>query len=210
MQRGRLDNLQAFVAVARERSFTSAAAKLGISQLALSHTVRQLEERLGVRLLSRTTRSVSPTEAGKRLLHSIGPRFDEIEAEVAAVSELREKAAGTIPIAATENAARQSSFRSLRRCCESIPTSKSKSLSTTVWQTSWLSSTTRACVAAKDMIAVRIGPDMRTAVVGASSYFQKHPEPKTPGNSSDTIASTCDYPRTAACTRGNSRKAVAN
>jgi DNA-binding transcriptional LysR family regulator len=104
MQRGRLDDLQAFVAVARERSFTNAAARLGVSQSALSHTMRALEERLGVRLLSRTTRSVSPTEAGERLLHHIGPRFDEIEAEVAAVSELRDKPAGTIRITATENA----------------------------------------------------------------------------------------------------------
>jgi DNA-binding transcriptional LysR family regulator len=104
MQRGRLDALQAFVAVARERSFTNAAAKLGVSQSALSHTIRELEERLGVRLLSRTTRSVSPTEAGERLLHNIGPRFDEIAAEVAAVSELRQKPAGSIRITATENA----------------------------------------------------------------------------------------------------------
>src|SRR5215203_3194337 len=104
MQRGRLDDLRAFVAVARERSFTKAAAKLGVSQSALSHTIRELEERLGVRLLSRTTRSVSPTEAGHRLLHNIGPRFDEIEAEVAAVMELRGKPAGTIRITATENA----------------------------------------------------------------------------------------------------------
>src|SRR5215208_7670418 len=104
MQRGRLDDLRAFVVVARERSFTRAAAKLGVSQSALSHTIRELEERLGVRLLSRTTRSVSPTEAGERLFHSVGPRFDEIEAEIAVVRELREKPAGTIRITATENA----------------------------------------------------------------------------------------------------------
>ena len=97
--------LQAFVAVARERSFTRAAKKLGISQSALSHTMRDLEVRLGVRLLSRTTRSVSPTEAGERLLDNIGPRFDEIEVEVAAVSELRGKPAGTVRITATEYAA---------------------------------------------------------------------------------------------------------
>src|SRR3954462_11720243 len=102
MQRGRLDDLQAFVAVARERSFTKAAARLGISQSALSHTMRQLEERLGVRLLTRTTRSVAPTEAGERLLHNIGPRLDEIEAELKAVRELREKPAGTVRITATE------------------------------------------------------------------------------------------------------------
>src|SRR5215210_5522507 len=105
MLRGQLDDLLAFVAVARERSFTNAAAKLGISQSALSHTIRELEARLGVRLLTRTTRSVSPTEAGERLLQSLGPRFEAIEAELAAVSELREKPAGTIRITATENAA---------------------------------------------------------------------------------------------------------
>jgi DNA-binding transcriptional LysR family regulator len=102
MQRGNLDNLLAFVAVARERSFTNAAAKLGVSQSALSHTIRELEARLGIRLLTRTTRSVSPTEAGERLLHNVGPRFEEIEAELDAVSELREKPAGTIRITATD------------------------------------------------------------------------------------------------------------
>src|SRR5271157_3492099 len=104
MQRGNLDNLLAFLAVARERSFTKAAAQLGVSQSALSHTVRELETRLGVRLLTRTTRSVAPTAAGERLLHTLGPRFDEIDAELAALSELREKPAGTIRITATEYA----------------------------------------------------------------------------------------------------------
>jgi DNA-binding transcriptional LysR family regulator len=104
MQRGHLDDLLAFVAVGQERSFTRAAAKLGVSQSALSHTVRGLEARLGVRLLTRTTRSVSPTEAGERLLGTLAPRFEEIEAELAAVTELREKPAGTIRITATENA----------------------------------------------------------------------------------------------------------
>src|SRR2546423_3029830 len=104
MQRGNLDDLLAFVAVARERSFTKAAAKLGVSQSALSHTIRGLEARLGVRLLTRTTRSVAPTEAGERLLQGLAPRFEEIEAELHAVSELREKPAGTIRITATENA----------------------------------------------------------------------------------------------------------
>jgi len=96
MQRGHLDDLVAFLAVAREQSFTKAAAKLGVSQSALSHTMRELEARLGVRLLSRTTRRVAPTAAGERLLLTLGPRFEEIEAELAAVSELREKPAGSI------------------------------------------------------------------------------------------------------------------
>src|SRR5882757_3363272 len=104
MQRSNLDDLVAFLAVGRERSFTKAAAKLGVSQSALSHTIRHLEARLGVRLLTRTTRSVAPTEAGERLLHTIGPRFEEIDAKLAALRELREKPAGTIRITATEYA----------------------------------------------------------------------------------------------------------
>src|SRR5256714_10590086 len=105
MQRRNLNDLAAFLAVARERSFTKAAAKLGVSQSALSHIIRGLEARLGVRLLTRTTRSVSPTEAGERLLRNVGPRFEEIEAELAALGELRERPAGTIRITATEYAA---------------------------------------------------------------------------------------------------------
>src|ERR1700688_2477221 len=105
MQRGNLNDLLAFLAVGRERSFTKAAAKLNVSQSALSHTIRELEARLGVRLLIRTTRSVSPTEAGERLLHTLGPRFEEIDAELAALSELRDKPAGTIRITATDYAA---------------------------------------------------------------------------------------------------------
>src|ERR1700734_3536529 len=104
MQRGTLDDLAAFAAVGTERSFTKAAVKLGVSQSALSHTIRELEARLGVRLLARTTRSVAPTEAGERLLRIVGPRFGEIDAEIAALSELREKPAGTIRITATEHA----------------------------------------------------------------------------------------------------------
>src|ERR671936_3047820 len=104
MQRGTLDDLVAFVAVGRERSFTKAAAKLGVSPSALSHTIRGLESRLGLRLLTRTTRSVSPTEAGERLLHTIGPRFEEIESELTAFSEFREKPAGTIRLTATDYA----------------------------------------------------------------------------------------------------------
>src|SRR5215216_5669042 len=103
MQRGRLDDLLAFVVVGRERSFTKAAAKLGVSQSALSHTIRGLEARLGLRLLTRTTRSVSPTEAGERLLLTVGQRFEEIEAELEALSELRDKPAFFNDITTTEN-----------------------------------------------------------------------------------------------------------
>src|SRR3979411_878346 len=104
MPRDNVSDLLTFIAVARERNFTKAAAKLGVSQSALSHTIRALEERLGVRLLTRTTRSVSPTEAGERLLHTLGPRFEEIAAALAAQAELRAKPAGTIRITATEHA----------------------------------------------------------------------------------------------------------
>src|SRR3984957_8435235 len=104
-----LNDLLAFLAVARERSFTRAAAHLGISQSALSHTIRGLEEQLGLRLLTRTTRSVATTEAGERLLRTLGPRFDEIDAELAALSELRDKPAGTIRLTTSEHAAKPTS-----------------------------------------------------------------------------------------------------
>src|SRR5438105_1095608 len=105
MRRENVNDLLAFLAVARDRSFTKAAAKLGVSQSALSHTVRGLEARLGLRLLTRTTRSVSPTQAGERLLQTVGVQFEEIEAALEGLSELRDKPAGTIRITATENAA---------------------------------------------------------------------------------------------------------
>src|SRR4051794_35098241 len=104
MARANINELVAFLTVARERSFTRAAAQLGVSQSALSHAMRGLEERLGVRLLTRTTRSVAPTESGERLLRNVAPHLEEIDAELAAVTELREKPAGTIRITATENA----------------------------------------------------------------------------------------------------------
>src|SRR5438445_3239605 len=105
MPRESINDLLAFLAVARERSFTRAAARLGVSQSALSHTIRRLEERLGIRLMTRTTRSVAPTEAGERLLRNVGPRFEEIDAELSALTELREKPAGTIRITAAGHAA---------------------------------------------------------------------------------------------------------
>src|SRR3989454_5254925 len=105
MQCGNLNDLLAFVAVGRERSFTKAAAKLGVSQSALSHTIRELEASLGVRLLTRTTRSVSPTEAGERLLRTVGPLLQEIESELEALREVRQKPTGTIRITATDYAA---------------------------------------------------------------------------------------------------------
>src|SRR5207302_3891158 len=184
MEHGNLDQLVAFVAVARERSFTNAAAKLGVSQSALSHTIRDLEERLGVRLLSRTTRSVSPTEAGERLLHNIGPRFDEIEAEVAAVSELRQKPVGTIRITATENATETILVPKLAPLLREYPDIKVEIIIdyglTDIAAQQFDAGVRSGEQVAKDMIAVRIGPDMRMAVVGTPSYFKGRPEVKKP------------------------------
>ena len=131
MQAGSLDDLRALVAVARERSFTKAAAKLGVSQSALSQTIRELEARLGVRLLARTTRSVSPTAAGERLLQTVAPRFEEIDAELAAIRELREKPAGTIRITATEYAANAILLPKLAKLLPKYPDIKVEIISTT-------------------------------------------------------------------------------
>jgi DNA-binding transcriptional LysR family regulator len=192
MQRGNLDDLVAFLAVARERSFTKAAAKLGVSQSALSHTIRDLEARLGVRLLTRTTRSVSPTEAGERLLGTVGPRFEEIEAELTAVSELREKPAGTIRITATDYAADTILWPKLTKFLQQYPDIKVE-ITIDYGLTDIVAGRFDAGVrsgeqVAKDMIAVRIGPDMRVAVVGAPAYFRTRSEPKKP---QDLIAHNC-------------------
>src|SRR3954453_16925803 len=184
MQRGTLDDLASFVAIARERSFTKAAKKLGVSQSALSHTMRDLEARLGVRLLTRTTRSVSPTDAGERLLHSLGSRFEEIEAEVAAVRELRDKPAATIRITATENATKIILVPRLAPLLRQYPDIKVEIIIdyglTNIVAQRYDAGVRSGEQVAKDMIAVRIGPDMRMAVVGAPSYFKRCPEPKTP------------------------------
>jgi DNA-binding transcriptional LysR family regulator len=191
-KRGNLNGLLAFLAVARERSFTKAAAKLGVSQSALSHTVRELEARLGVRLLSRTTRSVSPTDAGERLVGTVGPRFEEIEAELLAVSELREKPAGTIRITATEYAADSILWPKLVKFLRGYPDIKVE-ISVDYGLTDIVAERFEAGVrsgeqVAKDMIAVRIGPDLRMAVVGAPSYFRARPEPKKP---QDLVGHSC-------------------
>jgi DNA-binding transcriptional LysR family regulator len=184
MQRGHLDDLLAFVAVARERSFTNAAAKLGVSQSALSHTIRELEERLGVRLLTRTTRSVSPTQAGERLLRTAAPRFEEIEAELAAITELGERPAGTIRLTATEYAADAILLPKIAKLLRQYPEIKIEIVIdyglTDIVAQRFDAGVRSGEQVAKDMIAVRIGPDMRLAVVGSPSYFKDRPEPKTP------------------------------
>lgn len=184
MARQNVKNLLAFLAVAKERSFTRAAAKLGISQSALSHSVRGLEERLGLRLLTRTTRSVTPTEAGERLLRTVGPRFDEIDAEMAALSELREKPAGSIRITTSEYAAEAILWPALAKLLPGYPDIKVEIIVdyglTDIVAERYDAGVRLGEQVAKDMIAVRIGPDMRMAVVGAPSYFANRPRPRTP------------------------------
>ncbi len=184
MRRENVSDLLAFLAVARERSFTKAGKKLGVSQSALSHTVRALEARLGLRLLTRTTRSVSPTEAGERLLLTVGQRFEEIEAELDALSELRDKPAGTIRITATENAADTILLPKLAKFLPQYPDIKVEIIIdyglTDIVAQRYDAGVRWGEQVAKDMIAVRIGPDMRMAVVGAPSYFEKRSLPKKP------------------------------
>jgi DNA-binding transcriptional LysR family regulator len=184
MQRGKLDTLLAFLAVARERSFTRAAAQLGVSQSTLSHTIRELEERLGVRLLTRTTRSVSPTQAGERLLRTIGPRFEEIEAELDALSDLRDKPAGTVRITVGDHPYKTVLWPKLAKLLRGYPDIKIDMVIdnglTDIAAERFDAGVRLGEQVAKDMIAVRIGPDVRFAVVGAKSYLAKQRTPMTP------------------------------
>ncbi|MBZ9799329.1 LysR family transcriptional regulator [Mesorhizobium sp. ES1-4] len=192
MPRDNLNELTAFLAVARERSFTRAAAKLGVSQSALSHTVRALEERLGVRLLTRTTRSVSPTEAGERLARTVGPRLDEIEMELAALSALREKPAGTIRITAGEHSADTILWPALAKFLPDYPDIRIEIIVdyglTDIVAERYDAGVRLGEQVAQDMIAVRISPDMRMAVVGSPAYFASRPKPRAP---QDLTAHNC-------------------
>src|ERR1700736_2762824 len=184
MLRENLNDVLAFLAVARDRSFTQAAAKLGVSQSALSHTIRGLEARLGLRLLARTTRSVAPTEAGERLLRALGPRFDEIEAELAELSELRDKPAGTIRITCGEHPAEAILWPALAKLLPRYPDIKVE-LTVDYGLADIVAERYDAGVrlgeqVAKDMIAVRIGPDFRMAVVGSPRYFKRRAKPAKP------------------------------
>jgi DNA-binding transcriptional LysR family regulator len=187
-----LDDIFGFLAVARERSFTRAAAQLGVSQSALSHAIRGLEERLGVRLLTRTTRSVAPTEAGERLLRTVGPRFEEIDAELAALSELRDKPAGTVRITAGEHSANSVLWPALRRFLPAYPDIRVEIVVdyglTDIVAERFDAGVRLGEQVAKDMIAARIGPDFSMAVVGAPSYLAARSPPKTP---QDLTVHTC-------------------
>ena len=192
MARENINDLVAFLAGARQRSFTKAAAKLGVSQSALSHTVRGLEERLGLRLLTRTTRSVATTQAGERLLRSAGPHLDAIDAELAGLSDLRDKPGGTIRITAGEHAADAVLWPALKKMLPGYPDIQVEVIVdyglTDIVAERYDAGVRLGEQVAKDMIAVRIGPDMRMAVVGAPSYFERRPKPKVP---QDLTAHAC-------------------
>lgn len=178
------DELAAFALVAKERSFTRAGAKLGVSPSALSQTVKALEARLGVRLLARTTRSVAPTEAGERLLQTVAPRFEEIEHALTALSEMRERPAGMIRITAGEHAARTVLQRGLARLLPQYPDIKVEIVVdyglVDIVAEGFDAGVRLGEQVAKDMIALRIGPDMRMAVVGSPAYFRERPAPQAP------------------------------
>ena len=184
MDRADMNDLLAFVAVAKERSFTRAAAKLGVSQSALSHTIRGLEARLGLRLLTRTTRSVAPTEVGERLLVTAAPRLEEIGAELSALTGLRDKPAGTIRITTGVHAAHAVLGPALAKLLPDYPDINVEIVVDT-GLTDIVAERYDAGVrlgeqVAKDMVAVPIGPEMRLAVVGAPAYFARREQPRTP------------------------------
>ncbi len=184
MARQTFNDLLAFRAVAEERSFTRAAARMGVSTSALSHAMRGLEERLGLRLLTRTTRSVVSTEAGERLLATIGPHFDGIEAELAALSELRDRPAGRIRITTSEHPARTILAPALARLLPAFPEIEVE-VSVDAGFVDIVAERFDAGVRlgetiAKDMVALRIGPDLRMAAVAAPAYLAGREPPREP------------------------------
>ncbi len=188
----RYDQLALFAIVAQERSFTRAAARLGMSQPALSRAMRQLEERLGVRLLARTTRSVSATEAGEHLLRVIAPRFEEIDSELASLSEYRDKPMGKLRITAGEHCAISVLHPVLAKLLPDNPDLNIEIIVdygfTDIVAQGFDAGVRLGEQVAKDMIAMRIGPDMRMAVVGSPAYFARYPTPTIPN---DLTAHNC-------------------
>jgi len=184
MRREELVDLNAFATVAEELSFTRAAARLGTSQSALSHTINRLEARVGVRLLTRTTRNVAPTEAGERMLRTLGPALGAIAEALASASELRERPAGTIRITTSEHAAHAVLWPALEKLLPTYPDVHVElvidSGFTDIVAERFDAGVRLGESIAKDMVAVRIGPDVRMAVVGSPAYFARNPRPRTP------------------------------
>ncbi|MBC3954890.1 LysR family transcriptional regulator [Pseudomonas triticifolii] len=192
MSTPRLNDLQAFLAVARDQSFTRAAVKLGVTASALSHTIRGLEERMGVRLLARTTRNVAPTEAGEKLMNTIGPLLDQIATEVAVLGEMRDKPAGTIRMTCSDDAAENIIRPMLAGFLAQYPDIQVE-VCIDYGFTNIVSERFDAGIRlgesiSKDMIAVRLGPDWRLSVVGTPEYFEKHAAPLIP---QDLTQHTC-------------------
>ena len=184
MLKDNFNDLYYLTVVAQERSFTRAAAKLGVSQSALSHAIKGLEERLEIRLLTRTTRSVAPTEAGERLINTLAPRFSEIETELNSLTEIRDRVAGNIRINLGEHALQSTVWPALKPFLQAYP-DVNVELTTDNTLTDIVSGRFDAGVrlgeqVAKDMVAVRIGPDWRMLVVGSPDYFARHGRPDTP------------------------------
>jgi DNA-binding transcriptional LysR family regulator len=198
MRREDLGDLTTFLVVAEERSFTRAAARLGTSQSAVSQTVRRLETRLGLSLLTRTTRSVAPTLAGERLLASLRPAFDEIDSQLAAVTELRDKPAGAVRITLSQHAADTILWPALERLLPAYPDVKVE-LSVDTGFRDIVADRFDAGVRLgeqvdKDMIAVRIGPDLRMAVVAAPAYFERRGWPLAPHDLTDHACINLRFP----------------
>src|SRR6266536_124514 len=192
MQRDDMKDLLWFLAVARERSFTKAAAKLGTSQSTLSHTIKQLEARLGVRLLTRTTRSVAPTEAGERLFQSLAPRIEEIEADIASLVAFRDKPAGTVRITLSDHALQTTVWPKLRPVLRDYPDLRVELYSDNgmrnIVEERFDAGVRLGESIDKDMIAVRIGPDWRLVAVASPDYFARRPVPRTP---QDLVGHSC-------------------
>ncbi|GAA4347052.1 LysR family transcriptional regulator [Variovorax defluvii] len=184
MPRDDFNDLLAFIAVGRERSFTRAAARLGVSPSALSHKIRGLETRMGVRLLTRTTRSVVPTEAGERLMSTVEPQFEAIKAELEGLSEFRDTPAGTVRITAVDTVADLVIWPRIAPLLLQYPDIKIEidtgyRLANIVEERYDIGVRSGEAIA-KDMVSVRMTPDFRRVIVGAPAYFAEHPVPQTP------------------------------
>ncbi len=192
MNRHDLKDMLWFLAVAEERSFTKAAARLGTSQSTLSHTIKQLEARLGMRLLTRTTRSVSPTEVGERLLNSLAPRIEDIESDVDALMALREKPSGTVRITLSDHALDWIVWPKLKPVLRDYPDIKLElnvdNGFRNIVEEQYDAGVRLGESLDKDMIGVRIGPDWRLVAVASRDYFEKHPAPQTP---QDLVGHNC-------------------
>lgn len=179
-----MDDLRAFLEVAERESFSKAAKKIGLTPSSLSHTIKKLEERLGVRLLARTTRNVSPTEAGERLIRSIGPLYEQISIEIDRLGEFRDRPAGTIRITASGDAIQVTVLPMLREFLAEYPDIKLEVMVdngfSDIISERYDAGIRLGEAVSKDMIAVRIGPDWRLSVVGSPTYFSSNPKPLTP------------------------------